>query len=395
MLRYTSDRFRRVLLISRRELRVLVRRPLLIFCMLIAPVFTAFLMTSIMRNGLPTDMPAGLVDEDDTQTTRSLIRIWDAMESTDVRYRYTSFSEARKAMQRGEIYAFLYIPKGTTHDAISSRRPKISFYTCDTYFVPASLLMKELTTLSELSGMAVTRETLSAKGLSYSQILGVIQPIVIEAHPLNNPYLNYSVLLNNLIIPGIIIILIMLTTSYTIGLEWKMGSQKHLLDLAGGSVPVALTGKLLPQLVVYSIVLFFVHVYFYEVQLFPCKNGLFSMMCLGVLTILVAQALGLFIFGILVGQMRMAMSICALWGVLSIPMAGFSFPTTAMTPLLQTISWAFPLRDYFLIYVNQALDGYSIVYAWKPVTAMLVFLLLPFLVLWRYRQGFAHIEYKP
>ena len=190
MIRYAKDRFRRVWLICRREVSVLIRRPLLIFCMLVAPVFTTFLMTSIMRNGLPTDMPAGLVDEDDTQTTRSLIRVLDAMESTDLRYRYTSFSEARKAMQRGEIYAFLYIPKGTTHDAIGSRRPKISFYTCDTYFVPASLLMKDLTTLSELSGMAVTRETLSAKGLTYSQILGVIQPIVIEAHPLNNPYLN-------------------------------------------------------------------------------------------------------------------------------------------------------------------------------------------------------------
>ena len=363
--------------------------------MFVAPVFTTFLMTSIMGKGLPTDMPAGLVDEDDTQTTRTLVRIWDAMESTDVRYRYVSFSEARNAMQRGEIYAFLYIPKGTTRDAIGGRQPKISFYTADTYFVPASLLMKELTTLSELSGMAVTRETLSAKGLTYGQIMGVIQPIVIEAHPLNNPYLNYSVLLSNLIVPGIVILLIMLTTVYTIGLEWKVGSQKHLLELAGGSVPVALTGKLLPQWVVYSIVLFFVHVYFYEIQLFPCKNGLFSMMCLGALTIMAAQALGVFVFGVLVGQMRMAMSICALWGVLSIPVGGFSFPTTAMPDAIQSISLAFPLRDYFLIYTNQALDGYSIVYVWKPVLALLVFLLLPYLVLWRYREGFASVEYKP
>ena len=66
-----------------------------------------------------------------------------------------------------------------------------------------------------------------------------------------------------------------------------------------------------------------------------------------------------------------------------------------MTGLLQHISLIFPLRDYFLIYTNQALNGYPIVFAWKPIVAMLVIIWLPLLFLGRYRKAFNTVEYKP
>ena len=40
-------------------------------------------------------------------------------------------------------------------------------------------------------------------------------------HVLNNPWLNYSVYLSNTIIPGILMLLIFMTTVYTIGSEMK------------------------------------------------------------------------------------------------------------------------------------------------------------------------------
>ncbi len=396
MLRAYKDKILRVLRISRREIGVFKRRPLLIFCMLIAPMFVTLYFTSLMDQGLPDQLPTGLVDEDDTQTTRSIVRVLSAMKTTGLNHRYASFSDARRALQRGEIYAFFYIPKGTTVEAIGQRQPTVSFYTADTYYIPAALLMKDLKTISELAGLAITRETLRAKGVPESSIMGILQPISMETHPLTNPYLNYGILLNNLIIPGIVIILIMLTTTYAIGMEWKIGTQKFLLNtLAGGSVPVALTGKLLPQTILYTFIFVANDVYLYRIMDYPCQCGLLPMFALGLLTVLTAQAMGLLMFGIFAGQMRMAMSGCALLSVLSISMAGFSYPVPAMTGLLQHISLIFPLRDYFLIYTNQALNGYPIVFAWKPIVAMLVIIWLPLLFLGRYRKAFNTVEYKP
>lgn len=382
--------------IAKREVGVFKRRPLLIFCMLVAPLFATLFFCTMMYSGLPERLPTGLVDEDDSQTTRSIVRILSTMKTTGLSHRYASFAEARQAMQRGEIYAFFYIPRGTTSEALASRQPMISFYTNDSYFVAGSLLMKDLKVISEMSGIAINKAILQAKGISDARALGILQPIVIETHPMGNPCLNYGVLLNNLILPGIVLMLVMLTTAYALGIEWKLGTQAFLLNhLAQGSVSVALAGKLLPQTALYATVLATIQVFFYRIMGYPCQCNLLVMMGLGLLAILAAQGLGTAIFALFAGQMRMAMSGAALLGVLSIPMAGFSFPTTAMTPLMQALSWVFPLRDYFLVYANQALNGYALVYAWRPIVALLLLVALPLPLLPRLKRAFCSVEYKP
>ena len=384
----------RLIAIFRRELRIFAHRPLFLFTMIVAPVLCIIFFTTLMADGLPTKLPAGLVDEDDTHITRIITRILGSMEETDLAVRYPSFTEARHAMQRGEIYGFFYIPQGLTEDAIANRQPRLSFYTNETYFVPGTLLMKDLRYACELAGLALTRETLYGKGLTEEQAMGILQPIVIETHPLNNPYLDYSVYLNNIILPGILILLVMLSTTYTIGLEWKRNTQRELYSMSGYSSTVALVGKLLPQTFLFSLIFVFYDVYFYKFLMFPCNSGIWAMMLLGIVTVMAAQAFGVFLFGAFIGLMRWSMCLCSLWGILSFSLAGFTYPVPAMDGLLQRLSWLFPLRHYYLIYVNQALDGYSILYVWRSAVALLAFLLLPCTVLWRYRAAFLKYEYK-
>lgn len=386
---------KRILAISRRELRIYAGRPLYLSCMVVAPVLCVLMFVTLMGSGLPTNLPAGIVDEDNTHVSRTIVRTIDALEETDFSRSYASYTEARQAMQRGEIYAFFYIPEGTTRDAISNRQPKISFYTNESYFVAGSLLMKDMRTASELSGLALTRETLYAKGATEDEAMAVIQPIVVETHPIGNPTLDYSVYLNNIIVPGIFILLTMLSTTYTIGIEWKNGTQKELYRMAGQSSSVALWGKLLPQTLIFTLMFVLCDVVFYKYMQYPCRSGLWSMMLLGFATVLASQAFGVLMFGLFTGQMRMAMCLCSLWGILSFSLAGFTFPVTAMSPFLERMAALFPLRHYYLIYVNQALDGYPVSYVWTSVAALACFILLPLLVLPRYRTAFLKRKYKP
>lgn len=385
---------KRLWAIMRRELELFSRRPLFLFTMIVAPVLCIIFFTTLMADGLPTKLPAGMVDEDDTHVTRIVGRILGSMEETDLTERYVTFSDARRAVQRGEIYGFFYIPEGLTEDAIANRQPRLSFYTNETYFVPGTLLMKDLRYASELAGLALTRENLYGRGLTEDQAMGILQSIVIETHPLNNPYLDYSVYLNNIILPGILILLIMLSTTYTIGLEWKRGTQRELYAMSGYSSTVALAGKLLPQTLLFSLIFVFYDVYFYKYLLFPCNSGIGPMILLGIVTVLAAQAFGVFLFGAFIGKMRLSMCLCSLWGILSFSLAGFTYPVSAMSGFLQKMSWLFPLRHYYLIYVNQALDGFPAVYVWTSIVALLAFLLLPCLVLWRYRAAFLKYSYK-
>lgn len=390
-----AEIFKRIFRIALREVHLFSHRPLCLFCAIIAPIFCTIFFTSLMYSGLPTGLPIGVVDEDNTKTTRQIIRTLDALENTDVVAEYGNFSEAREAMQQGKIYAFFYIPKGTTEKAISSRQPKISFYTNETYFVASSLAMRDLRLSSELVGLAITRQTLYAKGANERQAMGIIQPIKVEAHPLKNPYLNYSVYLNNVIVPGILFLLIMLVTVYSIGEEWKKNTQKEWYEMGGSSSTVALMGKLLPQTLLFWLMITFIDVYMYKYMAFPCNCGISKMILVGMLTVLASQGFGVFIFGIVPGQLRLAMSSCSLWGVISFSISGMSFPVSAMARPLQVMAELFPLRHYFVIYVNQALDGYSIYYVWQSVVALIMFAMLPMLVLWRYRSAIFNSKYVP
>lgn len=380
--------------IAKREVLRIAVRPLYLFCMIIAPVFCYLFFTTLMANGLPTDMPAGVVDLDNTSTTRNIIRNLDAFQQTHIVAHYPSVMEARKAIQRGEIYSFYYIPEGTTEATLASRQPKVSFYVNYSYLIAGSLLYKDQRTISELAAGAVGRATLYAKGATEDQAMAFLQPIVIDTHALNNPWLNYSVYLCNTLFPGILMLLIFLTTIYTLGEEVKNGAGRELMRLADNSITKVLIGKLLPHTLVFFVIAVFYNVYLYGYLHYPCHSGIFPMLLAGLLLVLSSQAFGVFLFG-LIGSFRLALSAASLWGVISFSISGFTFPVMAMHPTLQALCVLFPLRHYYLLYVNFALNGYPLIYAWQAVAALLVFLLLPFLVLKKLRTILLQYVYVP
>ena len=380
--------------IAKREVLRIAVRPLYLFCMIIAPVFCYLFFTTLMANGLPTDLPAGVVDLDNTSTTRNIIRNLDAFQQTHIVAHYPSVMEARKAIQRGEIYSFYYIPEGTTEATLASRQPKVSFYVNYSYLIAGSLLYKDQRTISELAAGAVGRATLYAKGATEDQAMAFLQPIVIDTHALNNPWLNYSVYLCNTLFPGILMLLIFLTTIYTLGEEVKNGTGRELMRLADNSITKILIGKLLPHTLVFFVIAVFYNVYLYGYLHYPCHSGIFPMLLAGLLLVLSSQAFGVFLFG-LFGSFRLALSAASLWGVISFSISGFTFPVMAMHPTLQALCVLFPLRHYYLLYVNFALNGYPLIYAWQAVAALLVFLLLPFLILKKLRTILLQYVYVP
>ena len=141
-------------LVMKRECRRLVSRPLYLFCMVIAPLFCYIFFTTLMDSGLPTNLPVGAVDMDQSATSRNLIRNLDAFGQTGVVAHYGSIADARIAVQEGKIYGFFYIPKGLSADAQSQRQPKISFYTNNSYLIAGSLLFKDMKMMSELAAGA-------------------------------------------------------------------------------------------------------------------------------------------------------------------------------------------------------------------------------------------------
>lgn len=383
-----------ILKIARRELRRMASKPIYWFCMIAAPLFCFVFFTSLMAEGLPTDMPLGLVDNDNTTTSRSLTRNLDAFEMTSIKEQYANVTEAREAVQRGDIYGFYYIPKGTTRKAQRQELPVVSFYTNYSYLVAGSLLYRDMRTMSELASGAASRTVLYAKGATERQAMAFLQPIVIDSHAINNPWLNYNVYLSNVILPGLLMLFIFMVTVFSIGTEVKHNTVHDWLIMARGSMFHALAGKLLPQTLIFFLIGIAFAIGLYGVLHFPCHCGLPTMLLVMFLGIIGAQGLGVFMFAML-PTLRLSLSFASLWGVISFSICGMSYPVMAMHPTLQGLSLIFPLRHYFLLYVNCALDGYPLMNAAPYVVGLLLFAMLPLLLLRRLKKMLLVVPYIP
>lgn len=380
--------------IALRELMILRQNRIYLFCMVLFPLLVMFFFTTLMGDGLPTEMPIGIVDADNTTTSRSIVRRLDAFQMSKVTARYPSVAEARKAMQQGEIYAFLYIPEGTTDDLLASRQPKISYYYSYTTLASGALLMKDMKTISTLGSAAVGQATMRAKGYTDSQIQTYLQPIRIDLHQIANPWTSYNAYLSTMIVPGMLMLFIFLISAYSLGTELKFNTSAKWLEAANGNITVALLGKFLPQTLVWLAITYGYEYYVFYVLQFPHLGSPWMMVLLGLIQVLAAQGFGIFAFGLL-PSLRMSMSVCSLWAVLSFSMVGTAYPIMGMDGPLQSLSWLFPLRHYYMLYQICVFNGYPLIEAWFHFAALAAFMLLPWLVVRKIKNAMLTYVYIP
>ena len=380
--------------IALRELKRLWQHPIYGFCMVGFPILVMIFFTSMLGEGQPTNMPVGVVDLDNTSTSRALVRQLDMFQNSEVVARYPSVAEARRAIQENDIYGFLYLPKGTTEKLLASRQPKISFYYSMTSVSSGSMVFKDMKTVSTLGSAAVGQATMRAKGFTDEQIQTLLQPIRVDLHQIENPWTNYNVYLTTMLVPGLMMLFIFLISAYSIGTELKFGTSKEWLGQANNNVLVALLGKMLPQTIIFLAVILVYEFYVFHVLQFPHPGGWGMLLLLALLQVLASQGFGVFAFG-LMPSLRMSMSICSLWAVLSFSMVGTAFPIMAMDSPIQALSWLFPLRHYFMIYQTCVFNGYSLLEAWFHLAALAAFTLLPWVVLKKIKNAMLNYVYIP
>ena len=362
--------------------------------MLVFPLLSLLFFTSLMDEGLPEDMPVGVVDLDNTATSRSIIRRLDGFQSSQVVARYASVAEARHAIQENEIYAFLYIPKGTTDQLISARRPKISYYYNLASIMSGALLMKDLKTISTLGSAAVGQATMRAKGFTPGQIQAFLQPIRIDLHQIGNPWTNYNAYLTTVFVPGVMMLFMFLVSAYSLGMELKFGRGRELLAKADNNIVVAILGKFLPQILTFLVLIFFYEFYIYHVLHFPHVGGWWMIILLALLQVFASVGFGIFAFG-LMPSLRMSMSVCSLWAVLSFSLAGSAFPVMGMDAPIQALTWLFPLRHYYMLYQITVFNGYPLIDAWFHLVALVGFTLLPWFVVHKIKNAMLTYVYIP
>lgn len=372
--------------VVRRELRIMRNRPIYLLGSVVTVAFCAIFFLTFLKQGLPHDLPIGIVDLDNSSLSRNFARQLDATQLGKV-LKYDSFAEAREDMQSGKITAVCVIPAGMYADVQASRRPTFTYYLNGLYFVGGALSYKNILTMINLADGAVQREVLRAKGVNEDAIMGRIQPVNVDVHQIGNQFTNYGYYLTNIFLPGVLALTVVIILIYSLGAELKYGTSRHLLSTAGGSMYNALFGKLVVYTTLFSVIGLILILLMYDWMHFPINGSIWNMFLAIVLLVLASESVAIFIIGLLPIP-RLALSIGALYSVLAFSMSGFTLPVETMPPYIQGLAEAFPLRHYFLFYSREVIFGTGFAGWWQEVIHLLIFLLLPSLVIYRLKGAY-------
>ena len=358
--------------VMRREIRHLASRPMYLAAMILIPIAMTVFFISLLSPGLPRKVPAAIVDMDHTPTSRQLTRSLNAMELVDITQQCTSFNEAMDAVQQGKVFGFFVIPEDFERNAIDGNGPTLTFYSNLTFYVPGTMVYKAFKTMAVTTSGRIVQTDLVSKGAPQQLADNLLQPMTVDVHPLKNPWTNYSYYLSTSFLPGVLELMIFLVTAFSICHEIKRGSSVEWLRMAHGDVWTALFGKLFPQTVIFTIMGFGLDAYLFGWHHFPMNGSIGNMLLAMFLFVVASQSFATFICCV-IPNLRLALSTCSLTGILAFSIAAFSFPVQAMYGGIAIFSYLLPVRWYFLIYIDQALNGIPIYFSRDYYMALLVF----------------------
>lgn len=382
--------FRSVLL---REWQRMTSRRLYLGVCVFLPLFTLFFMATIFGNGQMENIPIGIVDQDNTATSRAIVRNISAVPTFKVTRHYVNEAAARKAVQKKEIYGYLSIPSQFEQNAITGKDATLSYYYHYALLSVGGELMAAFeTSLAPVSLSPIVLKAM-ALGVDKKQITTFLLPVQANNHPIYNPSLDYSVYLSQPFFFVLFQILILLTTVYVVGIEIKFRTADDWLSTAKGDIVIAVLGKLLPYTIIYILIGWLGNYVMFGILHIPFQGSWWLMNIITPLFIVATQAFGLFLFS-LFPALPLVISVVSMVGSLGATLSGVTFPVPNMYPLVEGASYLFPVRHFTEIIQTMLYGGGGYVNIWSSAVILCIFPLLTLLLLPHLKRAIESHKYE-
>ena len=386
----TYSPFRSVLL---REWRRMTSRRLYLCVCIILPLFTLFFMATIFGNGQMENIPIGIVDQDNTASSRAITRNISAVPTFKVTRHFVNEEAARKAVQKKEIYGYLSIPPKFEQDAISGKNATLSYYYHYALLSVGGELMAAFeTSLAPVSLSPIVMQAV-ALGVEQDKITTFLLPVQASNHPIYNPSLDYSVYLSQPFFFVLFQVLILLITVYAVGIEIKFRTADEWLFVAKGNMVTAVLGKLLPYTIIFILIGWLANYVMFGILHIPFQGSWLLMNMLTALFVVATQALGLFLFS-LFPAISLIISIVSMVGSLGATLSGVTFPVPNMYPLVRDASYLFPVRHFTEMMQNMLYGGRGFIHLWPSAVILCIFPLLALVLLPHLKRAIESHKYE-
>ena len=366
-----------------REWRRMTSRRIYLGAAVVLPLFLLFFMTTIFGNGQMRHLPIGVVDEDNTSTSRSIVRNIAAVPTFDVVAHYADDAEARAAVRRREVYGYLSIPPRFEESMMRGTDATLCYYYHYALLAVGGEVMSAFETALIPVRMAPIVLEAMALGATEQNIETFLLPMTSDDHALYNPSLDYAEYLAVPIFYIMFQILILLVTLYAVGSERQ--ETPPAKPTANSQWPTAIVGKLLPYTLIFVAEAMLANVVFFHWEHIPFAGdmGLFALAT--VLFIIATQSVAVILYA-LFPMLSLVISVVSMVGSLGATLSGLTFPLSAMSPIVQYAAKLFPVRHFTeamqcMVYFD---GGFSA--CWPQLAVLCLFPLLAVVLLPRLKR---------
>lgn len=368
-----------------RELRRMTSRRIYLGAAVVLPLFLIFFMATIFGDGQMRHLPIGIVDGDNTATSRNIVRNIAAVPTFEIAKHYTDDAEARAAVQRREVYGYLSIPSDFEADMVRGMGATLNYY----YHYALLAVGGEVMSAFEKALIPVRMAPIVVEavtlGTTEESIETFLLPMTSDDHALYNPSLDYAVYLAVPIFFIMFQILVLLVTLYAVGSERKQGTGTMWLAAADGNILRAVAGKLLPYTLIFICEALLAGVVFFHWEHIPMAGdmGLFALTM--VLFIVATQSVAVILYS-LFPVLSLVISVVSMVGSLGATLSGLTFPLSAMSPVVQWVARLFPVRHFTEAMQRVVYFGGGFPVCWPQLAVLCLFPVVMLLLLPRLRR---------
>jgi ABC-2 type transport system permease protein len=357
-----------------RELRWLRRRPLLLALTTYVPLALMALLTAIFSAGLATRLPIGVLDLDNSDLSRAIVRMVDATPDAAVKTHVGELAEGRQLIRSSQIYGLLLLPQNLQRDVFSGRRPEVVFFYNTQKMTPGNLVLRGVSNAVVTAAAGIKISLRTSEGQPAEIATADLTPIPVQTNALFNPTLNYVHFLLAALLPSLLQIVIVTTSSYSAGLDIETGHRLRTLRRLGGGLWPALAGKLLPYTLIYLSLLLVIDSILFRFFDLPLHGSGSLLLFAGILFILACQLIGV-LLALLLKPAASAVSIGTLLTAPAFGYMGVSFPRHGMNAFAYFWGEILPGTWYLMVRIDQTIRGTPPELSSKPVLVLATFVI--------------------
>ncbi|MGP5542998.1 ABC transporter permease [Psychrobacter celer] len=203
------------------ERRFLRKNPWDLTMVVWIPLLTVLLIWWIFSQTQITNLPIGVIDQDNGPVANTAVRYLDASPTLSVRQMYYSAAEAEAAILQRDIYAVVIIPEDFSRNILSSKSAPLILQVNAQYGTHSGIIQTGVQAVAGTLSAGVEIQRLIKQGMAPSQAAIAHSPIRIQRISLFNAATDYQQFLASTVIPALLHILAMVIGATTIGRELR------------------------------------------------------------------------------------------------------------------------------------------------------------------------------